>query len=532
MLKTKKYNKVVLVVLDGFGLATPSRGNVISVAGVPRLDYLVRNFPSTALQASGPLVGLPWGEMGNSEVGHLNLGAGRIVGQDLPRINNSIQSGSFFSNQALIEACQHVVKNKSALHLMGLASKGGVHGSIDHLYALLGLAEEQKVPTVFIHFFADGRDTAERVALEDLAGLRQKFPSSIDVKIATISGRFYALDRGGHWEQTEQTYKAIVDGEGDKATGAEEAVESSYSHGVYDEMIPPTVICNTEGQPVGPVRDGDAMIFFNFRQDRALQLTQAFVETDKTPLAGKVRHVEDLCFVAMTEYRQGLPVKVAFPALELDGNLAECISNNGLSQFHAAESEKYAHVTSFFNCGRTDLLPGEDREIVKSPQNKKNYVDSPEMAAPLLTKLLLDKITTSDYNFILANFANADMVGHTGDMNACINAVRVLDECVGQIAEAALLTDAALLITADHGNIEQVIDPHTGNIDKDHTSNPVPVIVVANELKGVRKGYPTYENLSGVVPEGVISDIAPAVLSLLGLAKPAQMTAINILDSM
>jgi 2,3-bisphosphoglycerate-independent phosphoglycerate mutase len=532
MLNTKKYNKVVLIVLDGFGVATPSRGNAISLAGVPVLDQLVRNYPSTALQASGPLVGLPWGEMGNSEVGHLNIGAGRIVGQDLPRINNAIQSGSFFTNPALVGACKHALNNNSSLHLMGLASKGAIHGSIDHLYALLGLAEQFQVPRVFIHFFTDGRDTAERVALDDILTLREKLKMHENFQIASLSGRFYAMDRGGHWSQTERTYNAIVNGEGATGLSAEEVVESSYSRGVYDEMIEPTVVTGPDGQPVGKVKDGDAVIFFNFRQDRALQLTQAFVEPDKTPLAGKLRQVQDLYFCTMVEYRPGLAVQVAFASQELSMNLAEYIASQGFTQFHAAESEKYAHVTSFFNCGRTELFPGEERQIVKSPANNENYAASPAMAALELTSVVVDKITKSSVNFIVANFANADMVGHTGDMNACLAAVRIVDECLGKISEASLQADAALVITADHGNIEQIIDPHTGDIDKDHTTSPVPFILVANELKSVRKPRVLFEDLSGVVPEGVISDVAPTILALFKLDKPSQMSAINLLESL
>lgn len=535
MLKTKKYNRVALLVLDGFGVATPSRGNAISLAGTPVLDNLVRHYPSTVLQASGPLVGLPWGEMGNSEVGHLNIGAGRIVGQDLPRINNAIHSGSFFNNPAFMGAVQHVKSGGGTLHLMGLASKGGVHGYVDHLYALLGLAEQQQVERVRIHFFSDGRDTAERVALEDMKNLRNKIVGKDFAQIVSVMGRFYALDRGGHWQQTEMAFRAIADGEGvNTALTAEEIVEGSYSRGIFDEMIEPSVVVqDAGGKPVSRVEDGDAVIFFNFRSDRAIQLTQAFVTPEKTPLAGQIRKINNLYFCTMTEYMPGLPVEIAFPSLELGNNLAEYLSKQGLSQFHAAESEKYAHVTSFFNCGRTEPLPLEERMIVKSPSNNsKNYLDSPQMAAYEVTSTVVERITKTNTNFIVANYANADMVGHTGDLNACLAAVKVIDECIGKVAQSALLADMPLLITADHGNMEQIIEPHTGNIDKDHTTNPVPFILVCNELKNIRPPRPTYENLSSLVPEGVISDIAPTVLSLFGLEKPKEMTGINLLAEM
>lgn len=532
MLKPKQYKKVVLIVLDGFGIASPSRGNAISLAGTPHLDELVHMYPSTTLQASGPLVGLPWGEMGNSEVGHLNIGAGRIVAQDLPRINNSIGTGEFYTNSAFLGACEHAKRNNSSLHLMGLGSSGGVHGSIDHLFALLALAQMQGLARVYIHLFLDGRDTPEKVALNDITKLREKIGEIGVGEIATISGRFYAMDRGGHWDQTETTYRAMVDGVGPNASSAEQAVQLNYDRSVFDEMVPPTVILKETGEPVGRMRDGDAIIFFNFRQDRAIQLTQAFVETQRTPLVGKITQLQNIYFAAMTEYRQGLPVQIAFSSQELAGNLAEYLSAQSYTQFHAAETEKYAHVTAFFNCGRTDLLPGEDRRIVDSPSNSNNYSDQPEMSAPVLTDILVERITTTDTNFILANYANGDMVGHTGNLEASKQAVTSLDNSIARLAEATLQVDAALLITADHGNIEQLINLKTGEIDKDHTTNPVPLILVANEFRREREQRPNYISLAGIVPEGAVSDVAPTVLALFGVEKPPEMTAVSLLVSL
>jgi 2,3-bisphosphoglycerate-independent phosphoglycerate mutase len=297
-------------------------------------------------------------------------------------------------------------------------------------------------------------------------------------------------------------------------------------------MIPPTVVVKPDGQPVAQIADSDAIIFFNFRQDRALQMTQAFVELGRTPLAGQIRSLQNIYFAAMVEYRQHLPVHVAFDAQALDDNLAEYLSAKGLTQFHAAESEKYAHVTSFFNCGRSDPLPGEERQIVKSPSNTNNYSDHPEMAAPLLTEVLVERITKSDVNFIVANYANADMVGHTGNMEASQLAVKSIDACMGRVAEAVLQVDAVLIITADHGNIEQLVNPKLGEIDKDHTTNPVPCIVVANEFLSARPDRPNYSALSSLVPEGAISDIAPTILALFGLPKPEKMTGISLLDAL
>lgn len=532
MLTPKQYRKVALIVLDGFGIASPSRGNAIALAGTTHMDRLVSLYPTTTLQASGPLVGLPWGEMGNSEVGHLNMGAGRIVAQDLPRINAAIQDGSFFENPALVGACDHVKANNSSLHLMGLTSSGGVHGFIDHLFALLGLAQMRGVERVYIHMFLDGRDTPERVALQDAARLEQKIMDIGAGRIATITGRFYAMDRGGHWDQTERTYRALVEGVGVEAAGAEACIQAHYASSVYDEMIPPSVIVDASGQPVGKIQDGDAVVFFNFRQDRALQLTQAFVETVRTPLASRVRVLQNLYFATMTEYRQGLPVRVAFESQTLSGNLAEYLSSQGLRQFHAAESEKYAHVTAFFNCGITDPLPGEERQIVKSPSNSNNYSDQPQMAAPELTRVIVEKLADPGLNFLLANFANADMVGHTGNLSASMGAVRAVDEAVGTIADAALANEWALIITADHGNIEQLINTKTGEIDKDHTTNPIPCILIAKEFERERPDRPNYQSLAAVVPEGVVSDVAPTVLELFGLPKPPEMTAVSLLRAL
>lgn len=536
-MKHKVYKKVVLVIFDGFGVATYSRGNAVALAEPKTLDYLVSSFPATTLQASGPLVGLPWGEVGNSEVGHLNIGAGRIVGQDLPRITTSIQDGGFFSNPAFLAACRHVKEHNSKLHIMGMVSGGGVHSLDEHLYALLGLAVDQGIDAAYVHMFTDGRDTEPKVALEAIQKFNEKVKTIGIGRIATIGGRFYGMDRGGHWEQIELAYKAMVEGVGPQAKSPEEAVLNSYNQNILDEMILPTVITKTDpvsGQStaVATISDNDAVIFFNFRQDRTIQLTEAFVVPEQLPLPATHKKLNNLFFVTMTEYKPGLPVQIAFPALELKNNVAAYISSKGLTQFHIAESEKYAHVTSFFNCGITDLLPGETREIVTSPSNTNNYVDHPAMSAEKLTNTLIDRITGTDINFFVANFANSDMVGHTGDLEASIAAVKFLDSCLERILEKTLLVDAALIITADHGNIEQMINPHTGGIDKDHTTNPVPFILVANEFRispPLEKGY---LSLATKTPEGVISDIAPTILSLFGIEKPPEMRAASLLDLM
>ncbi len=525
---TLAYKKIILLVLDGFGIASNSRGNAISLAKPQNLNNLLANYPALSLQASGPLVGLPWGEMGNSEVGHLNIGAGRIVGQDLPRITSSIQSGQFFQNPVFLKACEHVKKNNSKLHLLGMVSPGGVHSYDEHLYALLGLAVEQGIKDVFIHMITDGRDTEQKVALLTLDKLHARVAQIGAGKIATIAGRFYAMDRGGHWQQTEMMYQAMVNAIGEKAGSALDAVASNYAKNIFDEMIKPTVIFEG-GQPVAKVSDNDAVIFFNFRQDRALQLTIAFVAPERMELAEKHQKLNNLFFVTMTSYMPELPVEVAFPPLEIEDYLAGIIAKAGLKQFHAAESEKSAHVTVFFNGGKMDPLPNEERMIISSPDNANNYADHPEMSVAKLGASLVQKINSSDTNFIVANFANADMVGHTGNLPAAINAIKAIDEELGRIAQAALAANAVFIITADHGNAEIMLNPNTGEIDKDHSTSPVPFILIANEFKRQTPSKLNYDGLAALMPEGALSDIAPTILELLGMPKPEQMSGISLL---
>ncbi len=526
----KYYKKVVLVIFDGFGVAPAVPGNAITRAGTPTLNYIMANYPALALQASGPLVGLPWGEMGNSEVGHLNLGAGRIVGQDLPRISLAVQNREFFSNPVFLGAIEHAEHNNSNLHLMGMVSPGGVHSLDEHLYALLGLCAERNFKRVFIHMFTDGRDTAEKVALDTLKKLREKIAITGVGQIATVTGRFYAMDRGGHWNQTFLTYQALVEGVGETAVSAELCLKHNYDQQIFDEMIKPTVMVREDGAAVGRIADNDAVIFFNYRSDRTLQLTRAFVEPGKIPDGFLGRRLQHLYFATMTQYAPGLPAEAAFPPVDLKNNLAEILSRRGYSQFHIAESEKYAHVTSFFNCGRTEKLPGEERVIVTSPENSRNYVDHPQMSAAELTKILTDRISGTKTNFFVANYANSDMVGHTGNLKACVLAVEFLDDCLKKIMNAALLCDAVLILTSDHGNCEQMINTKTGEIDKDHTTNPVPFLLIANEFKFSAPRRRGFAALAAMVPEGVICDVAPTILDLFGLPKPREMTGVNLLD--
>lgn len=534
----KVYKKVVLVILDGFGVASYSHGNAIALAQPEGLDRLVTDFPAISLLAAGPVVGLPWGEVGNSEVGHLNIGAGRIVGQDLPRINAAIQDKSFFNNQALLEACEHVKKNSSKLHLVGLVSIGGVHSSEEHLYALLGLAAAQGIKEVYIHMITDGRDAGEKEAYDTLKKLNRKIQDIGVGTVATVTGRFYAMDRANHWNQTEMAYQAMVSGTGAAADSAEDAILNSYNQNIYDEMIPPTaVIVREEGQgggmhPVTKITDNDAVIFFNYRSDRALQLTQAFVQPEAMEIENKHAKLQNLFFVTMSEYFFGLPVHVAFPPINLQNNLAEVIAKNNLTQFHIAESEKYAHVTSFFNGGNTEAFSGEERKIVSSPENNKNYAAHPEMSGPELTEVLVDKIKTGNFNFYLANYANPDMVGHTGNLQSGIKAVQYIDRFLQEIVEAVLSVNAVLIITADHGNIESMVDVKTGEIDKEHSTSPVPFLLIAKEFEFTNAKPRDYLALSSHVPVGVVSDIAPTILDLMGLPKPEEMNGVSLLPAL
>jgi 2,3-bisphosphoglycerate-independent phosphoglycerate mutase len=531
------YKKVVLVVLDGFGVASYSHGNAIALAEPESLNRLVSEFPSISLLAAGPVVGLPWGEVGNSEVGHLNMGAGRIVGQDLPRINASIQDRSFFKNESLLGACEHVKTNSSKLHLVGLVSAGGVHSSEEHLYALLGLAAEQGITEVYIHVFTDGRDSGEKDAYDTVKKLQRKIKDIGVGTIATISGRFYGMDRANHWDQTEMTYQAMINGIGVAADSAEDAILNSYNQNIYDEMIPPTaIIVREEGEggmhPVTRITDNDAVVIFNFRSDRALQITQAFVQPELMTIDEKHAPLQNLYVATMTEYFFGLPVHVAFHPTNLKNNLAEVISLSGMTQFHIAESEKYAHVTSFFNGGASEAFPGEVRKIVTSPEDNKDYASHPEMSGPELCETLVEQIKTGSYNFYLANFANPDMVGHTGSLDAAIKAIQYIDRFLHQIAQAVLEVNGALIITADHGNIEAMINTKSGNIDKEHSTSPVPFILISNDYILSPPKDRGYLSLSSHVPVGVISDVAPTILDLLGLPKPKEMNGVSLLRIM
>jgi len=519
----KRPKPVVLIVLDGWGVYQPYPGNAVALANTPTFNSLIQEYPVTTLRASDEAVGLPWGEAGNSEVGHLSLGLGRILYQGLPRIDKDISDHSFYSNEVLLAAANHAKKNNSSLHLIGLVSNGGVHASVDHLFALLTFAKQQALENVFIHVFLDGRDTAYNAGLNTIKGLELTIKEQGVGTIATVSGRYYAMDRNNNWDRTEKTYRTMTLGEGETAKDAVTAIEKSYKNKIYDEEFVPTII-----NKKGLVKENDAVIFFNFRPDRARQLTKAFVEENFEAFTRPF--LKNLFFVTFVVYEKDLPVKVVFPPYVIKECLGEVLAKNGLKQLRIAETEKYAHVTYFFNGGVEKPNEGEDRILVPSPAVA-SYDLKPEMSALEVTKKLVEAIESDKYDFILVNFANADMVGHTGNLQAAIKAIETLDKCLSKVVRSILMKNGIALITADHGNAEVMFNMQTGQIDKEHTSNPVPFILVGREYAGRNVGWQDLINndLTLVQPQGFLADVAPTILKLMGLEKPKEMRGMNLI---
>ncbi|HEU5381414.1 MAG TPA: 2,3-bisphosphoglycerate-independent phosphoglycerate mutase [Ktedonobacteraceae bacterium] len=514
----------VLIIMDGWGVNTRKEGNAIALARTPDLDKLASQWPHTTVRTSGLAVGLPEGQMGNSEVGHQNIGAGKRVLQDYTRVSESIDDGTFFHNAALLKAIEHVKKNASRLHICGLLGDGGVHAHSSHLTALLRLAEMHNIDEVYIHAFTDGRDSSPTGGVEFMKQLEaraREINSTHPAQIATVTGRYYAMDRDNRWERTGSTYLAMTRGEGQRASSAVAAIQQSYEQNITDEFIHPTVIMQ-DGHPLALVKDGDALIHYNFRPDRARQLTKAFVLPELPPQAeGKFNRgprLRDLQFVMMTEYEAGLDAAVAFRADEVEMPIARVISEQGLRQFHTAETEKYAHVTYFINGRRETPFPGEDRFLVPSPKVP-TYDLQPEMSAAAITETAVERIRSEDYDFIVMNYANADMVGHTGVLEATITGVEAVDAGVGKVVEATLALGGALLITADHGNAEQLIDYATGKPFTAHTTNPVPLYLVDPQLAHVH-----------LRSDGILADVAPTILQILHIPQPRDMSGHSLLQ--
>ncbi len=503
---------VALLILDGWGIREEVPGNAIKLADPSYYDSLLARFPNIALQASGEAVGLPMGQMGNSEVGHLNMGAGRVVYQEITRINKSIREGDFYQNPVLLSAISHVKHSGGVFHLMGLVSDGGVHSSLDHLMALLDLCKQQGIANVRVHAFLDGRDVSPQSAEKYLQQVEEKLAALEFPQIATINGRYYAMDRDNRWERTQKAYENLTQGNGRKHPFSIDSLLWSYRQDVFDEFVEPAVCDFT----YDGMKDGDAVLFFNFRPDRARQITRAFTQPDFTGFT-REKMLQNLYYSCMTLYDETFNLPVAYPKQKMDRILAEVISEKGLTQFRTAETEKYAHVTFFFNGGFEQPYPGEVRHLVPSPMVA-TYDLQPEMNAAIVADVVCEALDSGNYDFLVVNFANPDMVGHTGVLAAAEQAVAAIDQSIRQVAETVLKNDGVLLITADHGNCETMIDenggPHTA-----HTTNLVPLILISNRPELNLDRSRQYS----------LSDIAPTLLDLLGVAKPPEMTSPSIL---
>lgn len=525
---SRRPRPAVLVVLDGFGIAADAEGNAIAKAQTPTFDLLTQRYPVMTLRSSSEEVGLNWGEMGNSEVGHLAIGAGRVYYQTLPRINHAIADGSFAANPAFTKAIEAVKTSGGVLHLVGILSSGKVHGFDEHCFALLKLLKKAGVVRVAVHAILDGRDALYNSGIDFVKNAIEHMKEIGIGELASMTGRYFAMDRDNRWDRVEKAYNAIALGKADITTEDPiEAIQLSYSREVYDEEFAPTVILKN-GKPVAPVQAGDAVIFFNFRPDRARELTKAFVlpTFDKFSRAS----IANLTFVTMTEYEAGLPVDVAFAPERIEHSLAQVLSDAGLVQLHIAETEKYAHVTFFLNGTREEPFPHEDRVLIPSP-HVPSYDSVPEMSAYALTDRVLKEMKTDNYDVIVINFANPDMVAHTGNLSATIKAIEVVDACVGKIVDAVLAADGVALITADHGNAEEVLNVQTHEIDKEHSTNPVPLWIVGKQFEGKPSlaGDVPDGDLSLMPPVGMLADVAPTFLAILGIAQPAAMTGTPLL---
>ncbi len=505
----------ILMILDGVGCSDETEGNAFRLANTPTLDNLMIDYPTSRIKTSGLAVGLPDGQMGNSEVGHTNIGAGRIVYQELTHISREIKKGDFFQNETLLLSFDNAKKQGRSLHLMGLVSDGGVHSHINHLYALLEMAKKHGIKNVFVHAFLDGRDTLPSTAAGFIEDLESKMQQIGVGKIATLGGRYYGMDRDNRWDRVQLAYDAMTIGAGDKFLSSSQAIKSAYSTGLTDEFIKPVVIVNKNEEPVSLINDGDSIVFFNFRPDRARQITRAFVDDN---FSGFERNssFNNLNFTTITDYDSTLKsVNVVYKPQSLANTLGEYVSKQGFTQLRIAETEKYAHVTFFFNGGGEKQYNGEDRVLVPSPQVA-TYDLKPEMSAVEVTDKIVEAINDKKYNLIVVNFANGDMVGHTGKLDKAVIAVETLDKCVQRIVDKLKQVDGEAIITADHGNCEYMINPKTDDIITSHSNFDVPIIVVSNRVKNVKAGK--------------LCDIAPTLLALMGQVVPSEMTGDSLIE--
>lgn len=506
---------VALIILDGFALREEKMGNAVAAANKPNYDRFWNEYPHQTLTASGEAVGLPDGQMGNSEVGHLNIGAGRIVYQSLTRVNVAIRDGEFEKNETFIDAMDHVKKTGTNLHLFGLLSDGGIHSHIQHLYALLKIAKSEGVNKVYIHGFLDGRDVGPQTAQNYILDLQQKIKEIGVGEIATLSGRYYSMDRDKRWDRVEKSYRSMVYGEGPQYSDPMECINDSYQNGIHDEFVLPSVMTNPDGTPVQTIKDNDAVIFYNFRPDRAIQISNTFTNEDFRSFDRGLSCPQNLHFVCITHFSESVNGYVAFKPSNLDNTLGEVLSQNGLKQLRIAETEKYPHVTFFFSGGREDPFPGETRILINSPKVA-TYDLQPEMSAYELTDRLLKEIAEDNHEVIILNFANPDMVGHSGMLEPTIRAIEVVDECLGKLVDAIHEKGGVSIITADHGNADEVITLQGGPMTA-HTTNPVPVIVTQKGIE-LRDG-------------GKLGDLAPTMLNILNVPLPKEMTGRSLIKN-
>ncbi|HAM81595.1 2,3-bisphosphoglycerate-independent phosphoglycerate mutase [Ornithinibacillus bavariensis] len=502
-----------LIILDGFGIRNEVKGNAVKQANKPNFDRYWNSYPHNQLKASGEAVGLPEGQMGNSEVGHLNIGAGRIVYQSLTRVNLSIREGDFFENEAFLKSMRSAKEKNKALHIFGLLSDGGVHSHIDHMFALLKLAKDEGLEKVYLHAFLDGRDVGPQTAKSYIKETEEKMQEYGVGKIATVSGRYYSMDRDKRWDRVKKAYDAMVYGEGPKYPNAEAVVDDSYANGIYDEFVIPSVIVDENNEPVGKVEDEDSIIFYNFRPDRAIQISRTFANEDFHDFDRGPNVPKNLDFVMLTNFSETVDGFVAYEPVNLDNTVGEVLSQNNLKQLRIAETEKYPHVTFFMSGGREKEFPGEKRILINSPKVA-TYDLKPEMSAYEVTDALLAELDKGEINAIILNFANPDMVGHSGKLEPTIKAIEAVDECLGKVVDKIIELGGHAIITADHGNSDEVVTLE-GNPMTAHTTNPVPVIVTKEDVE-LRDG-------------GILADLAPTLLDLLDVEKPKEMTGSSLI---
>ncbi|MEN1967270.1 2,3-bisphosphoglycerate-independent phosphoglycerate mutase [Lentibacillus sp. N15] len=502
-----------IIILDGFGIRQEEQGNAVKQANKPNFDMLWKKYPHNQLQASGKAVGLPEGQMGNSEVGHLNIGAGRIVYQSLTRVNLSIEEGDFFENSAFVKSMQHAKKHDKQLHIFGLLSDGGVHSHINHLFALLKLAKEQELDQVYVHAFLDGRDVGPQTAKQFIKQTQDKMNEYGVGAFATISGRYYSMDRDKRWDRVKKAYDAMVYGEGPKYEDPYELVDDSYKNGIYDEFVIPSVLTDENGNPVATVQDEDSIIFYNFRPDRAIQISRTFADEDFHDFDRGDKVPKNLDFVMLTNFSESVDGYVAYQPVNLDNTIGEVLAQHDMKQLRIAETEKYPHVTYFMSGGREQEFPGEKRILINSPKVA-TYDLQPEMSAYEVTDALLEELDKGEENAVILNFANPDMVGHSGKLEPTIQAIEAVDECLGKVVDKITELGGYAIIFADHGNSDEVVTPE-GDPMTAHTTNPVPVIVTKEGVE-LRNG-------------GILADVAPTLLDLLDVDKPKEMTGTSLI---